>query len=285
MRELIACFLVLAAAVCSCGDNNDERDESDDLGRELADIPPLTKGTWYRAKVETTWQWQLVGTLNTSYNVAVYDIDLFNTPAATIAALQAAGRRVICYFSAGSSEDWRDDFDKFAAADMGNKLDEWEGERWLDIRSQSVLSIMQARLDLAVSKGCDGVEPDNMDAAANDSGFDLTGADQVDYNRRIANEAHRRGLTVALKNAGDWTSYLVAYFDLSLNEQCHEWDECDQLKAFLDAGKPIFNAEYEESEDLAAKRSQTLCPVARGENIRTLILPLDLDDSFRVSCD
>lgn len=277
-------FVVLLAAASLCGCRDDDGEE-DDLGRALADIPPLTQGSWYRPKVETTWQWQLLGTLNTSYDVAVYDIDLFDTSAADIAALQAAGRRVICYFSAGSSEDWREDFDRFAAADMGSKLDAWEGERWLDIRSQGVLSIMQARLDLAVSKGCDGVEPDNMDAAANDSGFDLTGADQVDYNRRIANEAHRRGLTVALKNAGDWTSYLVAYFDLSLNEQCHEADECDQLQAFLDAGKPIFNAEYEESADSAQKRSGTLCPTARDEGIRTLILPLDLDDSFRVSCD
>ena len=28
-----------------------------------------------------------------------------------------------------------------------------------------------------------------------------------------------------------------------------------------------------------------LCPTANAENIRTFILPLDLDDSFRVSCD
>ncbi len=58
---------------------------------------------------------------------------------------------------------------------------------------------MLRRLDLAVTKGCDGVEPDNMDGYANDSGFPLTAEDQLTFNRFIANEAHRRGLAVGLK--------------------------------------------------------------------------------------
>lgn len=42
---------------------------------------------------------------------------------------------------------------------------------------------MQARLDLAVQKGCDGVEPDNVDGYQNNSGFPLTAQDQLAYNR------------------------------------------------------------------------------------------------------
>src|SRR5262245_15557289 len=49
----------------------------------------------------TSWQWQLQGTIDTSYNVEMYDIDLFDVPQSTIDGLHAAGRRVICYFSAG----------------------------------------------------------------------------------------------------------------------------------------------------------------------------------------
>ena len=46
--------------------------------------------TWWKPGVNTTWQWQLTGTLNTSYNVDVYDVDLFDTPTQTIAQLKAA---------------------------------------------------------------------------------------------------------------------------------------------------------------------------------------------------
>jgi hypothetical protein len=249
------------------------------------DIDPVTEGDWYRPTVETTWQWQLTGTPNTSYDVEVYDLDLFEADEATIAALQAEGHRVICYFSGGSSEDWRPDYDQLEPRDRGWKLDGWAGERWLDIRSEDVLEVMLGRLDLAVEKGCDGVEPDNMDGFTNRTGFRLTADDQLGYNRRLANEAHLRGLSVALKNDGDQAAALVDYFDLSVNEQCHEYAECEQLAPFIDAGKPILNAEYPGSESASLDKRESVCARAAEASTRTLMLPLDLDDSFRVSCD
>ena len=106
----------------------------------------------------------------------------------------------ICYFSAGSFENWRPDAAAFPASVKGSS-NGWPGENWLDIRQWSVLGpIMGARMDLAVSKGCDGVEPDNMDGYSNSTGFPLTAADQITYNTNIANLAHSKGLSVGLKN-------------------------------------------------------------------------------------
>lgn len=53
------------------------------------------------------------------------------------------------------------------------------------------------RLDVAVYKGCDGVEPDNVDGYTNNTGFILTAEDQLMYNRFLADEAHERGLLIA----------------------------------------------------------------------------------------
>ena len=107
-----------------------------------------------------TWQWQLQGTINDTYNVQIYDIDLLNTSTSEIQQLQVQNRKVICYFSAGSYEAFRADAASFPLAVLGANLDGFPDEKWLDIRSQAVLDIMKARLDVAVSKGCDGVEPD-----------------------------------------------------------------------------------------------------------------------------
>ena len=149
----------------------------------------------------TTWQWQLTGAIDTSIDVEMYDIDLFDVPAATISSLIAAGRAVICYLSAGSWEDWRPDAGDYPPGVLGNPLDGWPGERWVDIRRLDILGpILEARLDLAESKGCTGVEPDNVDAYQNDSGFPLQAADQLVFNRWLASEAHQRGLSVGLKN-------------------------------------------------------------------------------------
>ena len=274
----LSCAIVISMAACGDDDTTDP-----DLNTDST-IVPVT-GEWYRPVVTTTWQWQLLGTINTEYAVDLYDIDLFDTPATLIASLQGAGKRVICYFSAGSFEDFRPDAASFRSQDLGNPLDDFPNERWLDIRSPSVLAIMETRLNIAVDKGCDGVEPDNMDGFTNNTGFSLTSADQLAFNRTIANEAHERGLSVGLKNDLDQIVDLIAFFDFQVNEQCHEFDECAALDPFITAGKPVFNVEYElRLVSDAAARAQ-LCEAARARNFRTLILPFDLDDSFRFSCE
>ena len=280
MRKYYIFFLVLLILL-SCNEAS-----SDNSGRNTLDpnVTPVTIGNWYRPAVNVTWQWQLSGTVDTSHDVEIFDIDLFDSSTALIGQLKSDGHKVICYFSAGSFENWRSDADDFPSAVNGNELDGWESEKWLDIRAPSVHDIMKTRLDLAVDKGCDGVEPDNMDGYINNSGFSLTGTDQLAYNRFISNEAHNRDLSVGLKNDLDQIEQLVDYYDFSVNEQCHEYDECDTLTAFIENDKPVLNAEYKDEyvNDTAARTA--MCAATDILQFRTLVLPLDLDDSFRHPC-
>jgi hypothetical protein len=276
---LLVLFMLGMSVTCGPSGNGGDGDGDTD-----PDLPPITTGNWYRPPVSATWQWQLIGTVNTSYAVDIYDIDLYDSSEALIQQLQAAGKKVICYFSAGSYEDWRPDATQFDPGDLGNTLAGWPDERWLDIRSSDVLSIMLSRLDLAVQKGCDGVEPDNMDGYTNATGFNLSAADQLDYNRRIANAAHERDLSVGLKNDLDQIDDLVDYYDFAVNEQCFEYTECDTLAAFVDAGKAVFSAEYDLEYVNNAGARNAMCTDAINRQFSTLVLPLDLDDSFRFSC-
>lgn len=244
----------------------------------------LSSTPYWQPKLTDTWQWQLSGKINTSYDVVIYDIDLFDTPATLIGALQVEGRKVVCYFSAGSAEKWRQDYDQFKPTDLGKKMDNWAGEQWLDIRSATVRKIMLSRLTLAAAKGCNGVEPDNVDAYANNSGFELTPEHQLDYNRFLATEAHRRGLSVGLKNNVQQLADLVDDFDFAVNEQCHEFNECDSYNVFLSKDKPVFNAEYAEIYYKNSLAYLALCTEAGMRKIQTLVLPLTLDDGFRLDC-
>jgi hypothetical protein len=236
-----------------------------------AGAPPAS-GIW-RPKPGTSWHWQLTGTVDTNVEAQMFDIDLFGASAATIAALKAKGRVVICYFSAGSYESWRPDAEDFPESVLGDQLDGWN-EQWLDIRTQAVRDIMAKRLDLAKSKGCDGVEPDNVDAYVNSSGFSLGAADQLSYNIFLATEAHKRGLSVGLKNDIDQAQQLEPHFDWAINEECLQYDECDALNAFIKAGKAVFHVEYTP----ATKNS--VCPVASGLGFDSQIKQLDLDAWF-----
>ena len=167
---------------------------------------------------------------------------------------------------------------QFPAAAIGDALDGWPGERWLDVRSAEVRALMEARLDVAVTRGCDGVEPDNVDGYANTTGFPLTAADQLDYDRFLATAAHARGLSVGLKNDLDQIDDLVGAFDWALDEECWAYDECDLLDPFVAAGKAVFQVEYG-----AAGLADTVCPQANAKDFDTLIKNLDLDD-WRVAC-
>ncbi len=289
VRRVAAMAVVGVVAACGGGGDDDggsvvRVSEASTLSTKTASANTVTNPTRWMPSVTDTWQLQLQGAINTGYNVAVYDIDLFDTPQATIDALKAQGRRVVCYFSAGSSENWRPDFPQFKAADMGHALDGWAGERWLDTRSANVRAIMQARMDLAKSKGCDGVDPDNVDGYTNNPGLPLTAQTQLDYNRFLATEAHARGLAVGLKNAVAQLADLAPSFDFAVNEQCFQYNECSGYSAFTVQGKPVFNVEYAAKWKDATKRP-TLCAKAKGMNLRTLVLPLALNDKFRYSCD
>ncbi|QVL42022.1 MAG: endo alpha-1,4 polygalactosaminidase [Alcanivorax sp.] len=245
--------------------------------------PAVTNGDWYRPAVDVNAQVQLQGTPNISYDVALYVLDLFDTDSAVIDALHADGRKMICYFSAGTFENWRDDAGRFTAADKGRRLGNWPGERWLDVRSQNVRAIMADRLDLAVQRGCDGVDPDNVDGYANRTGLPLTYQDQIDYNTWLAEQAHQRGLAISLKNDLGQIDDLVAHFDFAINESCHEWDECELLMPFIEAGKPVVHINYLYADDPIGRAE--LCLYTRGLGFNTLTLPQMLDGSFRHSCN
>jgi hypothetical protein len=207
--------------------------------------PAAVAKRWIPAP-KTTWQWQLSGRVDTSVKAEMYDIDLFDTPATTVASLHRRGRHVVCYLDAGSYEPGRPDAAAFPDAVLGAAVEGWPGERWLDIRRLDVLGpILRRRLDLCRRKGFDGVEPDNVDAYANDSRFPLSAADQLAFNRFVAAAAHARGLSVGLKNDLDQARALQPHFDWALSEQCFQYDECDALRPFARAGKAVFVAEYD----------------------------------------
>jgi hypothetical protein len=99
----------------------------------------------------------------------------------------------------------------------------WPGERWLDIRQLAVLEpIMTARFQMCREKGFDAVEPDNIEAYANRSGFPITAAQQLTYNEWIAGEVHFLGMSVLQKSDGEQTEQLEPHFDGALSEQCNQ---------------------------------------------------------------
>ena len=211
-------------------------------------------------------------TETTAYDVV--GLDLFDNDKATIEALKQKGKTVICYFSS-TYEDWRPDYtaltspaDKAALDDLlAGPLDAWPGEQWVDLRGFTPTSagaahallrkIMTGRIQQASAKGCDAVDFDNVNEqenmVKNKSGQTITALDQLAFNTWLADQAHAASMKAFLKNdlsqIADDASYpqgkgLAKIFDGAINEQCFEFDECDDLAPFRDLQKPVFVIQY-----------------------------------------
>lgn len=227
--------------------------------------------------MKAAWQIQYSGEIDYNLTVDVYNLDLIETDDAIVAQLHERDIFVMCYFSAGSYEDWRPDVSKFPQGTLGKAMQGWPGEKWLDIRQlQQLAPIMQARLDLAAKKGCDAVDPDNVNGYTNDSGFPLSYKDQLAYNIFLSQAAHSRGMLIGLKNDLEQINDLLPYYDWALNEECFSYNECDLLTPFIKAGKPVFVIEYEMSP-------QEFCPQANEMGFNAIQKNLDLD-AFVTAC-
>jgi hypothetical protein len=211
-----------------------------------APIPssPAPAADWWHPTPGLTWQWQLEETVDTTIEAEVYDLDLY-VDQSVIDEFHARGSKVICYISVGSYEDWRPDADQFPAEVLGKDYEGWSGEKWLDIRRIDLLApLMRARLDLCAAKGFDGIEPDNIEIFNQKTGFPLTYADQLAYARWLADEAHARGLAIGIKNAPEMVPDSLSFFDFAVTEDAFYYDWIAEMLPFIDAGKPVFAAEY-----------------------------------------
>ncbi len=283
-------MIILLAAGCSFWPSLDKSynigpDSNSPTGSnpqgENSQAPASSKtNDWWQPAVNTSWQWQLEGEIDTSFDVDMYDLDLFETNPALIQKLKEDGRVVVCYISVGSWEDWRPDAEQFPPEVLGKNYPGWPGEKWLDIRQIDTLApILRSRLDECAAKGFDGLEPDNIDGYTNKTGFPLTYNDQLTFNIWLAGEAHARGLSIGLKNDSEQVHDLLPYYDWALTEDCFEGGWCEEMLPFIEAGKPVLAAEY---TDIGISLSE-ICSQAEEMSISVILKNRGLD-AYREAC-
>ena len=244
MISVRAYWLLITSVVMLClplyGCSSTEHFKSDD-----PTLTPEPIAEIWTPIPNSSYQIQFTGELDLSVEADVFELDAFDTDSSVIEELHEAGKYVICYINAGAFEDWRPDADQYPDEIIGKAYAGWPGENWLDIRQTDLLMpILEARLDLCVSKALDAVEFDNVDGWQNDTGFVLSSSDQLAFNRLLAEAAHQRGLAAGLKNDPDQITDLESWFDFAVVESCFSQGWCEQTQPFIDSGKPVFAIEY-----------------------------------------
>ncbi|KAF2494172.1 hypothetical protein BU16DRAFT_528314 [Lophium mytilinum] len=264
--SLIACAVVIIIVIALAiglgvgltrkgSGNNDPSSPSSAPTSTVSPLPsPTVQPTW-APTVNSTWQIVLQNPLELSSDatsitpdVEVYDIDLFTNSAEVISTLHKLGKKVICYFSAGSYEPDRPDSGDFKDADKGKEMDGWPGEYWLNLNSTNVRNIMTKRVELAAQKGCDGVDPDNVDGYSNTNGLSLTPADSISFLSFLSNATLAHKLSMGLKNAAAIIDDVLPLVHFSVNEQCAQYSECSNFTAFITHHKPLLRRQRRRRE-------------------------------------
>lgn len=272
----------LALVVAACGPAIRHRSAPQTAVPEQPPVAAPRAGApwWQPGSTPIAWQWVLANLASASDmgtgvrtasgaaapNPTVYDIDGFSNSAATVAALHARGNRVICYLEVGAAEDYRPDYDQFPAAALGNGLSGYPSERYLNITNPQVAATIKARIAMCAGKGFDAIEPDIDDSHANQTGFPITEAENIAYNRNLAAYAHSLGLGWGQKNGDNdvqFSQALEPTTDFALDESCYEFDTCTAaFGPYLNAHKAVFEVEYK-------LPTSGFCPRANSQNLNS----------------
>ena len=147
---------------------------------------------------ETTWQWQITGTVDATVAAQMYDVDLFDarpgednggvdrSPArrgVVVDLLPRYGRLGELPARRGAVPALRDrQLDGLGAASAGSTSAGTRGRQFAPI----IWAAPRPREAL----GCDGVEPDQNNPIGNRPGFPITPADQKAWYLEVARQAH-----------------------------------------------------------------------------------------------
>ncbi len=227
----------------------------------------------------------------------VFDIDLYadlvtgelNT--AAVAAIHEAGGHAVCYVDAGSIETYRPDYQRFVEFDnacngclIGNPFSKiFNDENYANLNNDQgqrdfMLKVNEARVAKCKQAGFDAVEFDvvaSWQTGASRSGWDISARTQLVFNRALADIAHRYGLAAGLKNDLVQIPQLEPSFDFAINEQCFQYQECDNLSRFVQDGKAVFTVEYRTPLDAFCPEAVKLgfAAILKAENFSLYDLP------------
>jgi hypothetical protein len=172
-----------------------------------------------------------------------------------ITTIKSHGNEVGGYISAGTGEDWRDDYNALQPYLTTIEWPEWPGEFYVSTTTTGIIPIMQARIDLMAAWGIDWVEYDNMDWLDENSKatFNLQATEQEakDYINALCSYTRSKGMKCMAKNTVEGFEHFDGVLYESYKNEKNWWHTAG-TQSFLDADKLVIINHYNESDCDAA---------------------------------
>jgi hypothetical protein len=174
-----------------------------------------------------------------------------------IPKIKAGSNQVGGYISAGTGEEWRDDFDVLKPYLSTKEWPEWRGEYFVSETTTGILDVMKIRIDKMASWGVDWVEFDNMDWLDEETRrtYDLKATEEEAkaYINALCDYTHVKGMKCMAKNTVDSFASFDGVLYESYSDEKNWWDT-QGTKDFLREGKRVIINHYNEHDCEGAYR-------------------------------
>ena len=168
-----------------------------------------------------------------------------------ITSLKKANNQVAGYISAGTAEDWRDDYNDLEPYVSSIVWAEWAGEYYVKETQTGVLEVMKKRIDKMASWGLDWVEYDNMDWVDEETvkkyALSVTREESRNYINALCSYTRSKGMKCMAKNTVEGFESFDGVLYESYDNNKNWWDK-NGTKSFLDAKKLVIINHYNEAD-------------------------------------
>ena len=240
-------LLLSSILLISCGGNSSTSGNNPEGGLGAMQKPLAVYNHAYQENFAADTVAEILANANNAYVL----LETFDEAARqNISAIKDAGNIVGGYMSAGTGENWRDDFSLLEPYLTTTAWPQWPDEFFVSETTTGILPVMKARIDSLATDGVDWIEFDNMDWLDDDTRatYNLT-ASEVEakaYINALCDYTHQKGIKCMAKNTVDGFSN----FDGVLYESYHNeknWWDTQGTASFLNLNKLVIINHYNET--------------------------------------
>ena len=156
---MLEMYLPVLMAIVACGTTGCDNNTT------VVTPPPIAtvKSVYNQAYQENYAEDSIADIITNAQNAYVLVDPFLDGVVEHIATIQSHGNEVGGYISAGTGENWRDDFSALQPYLTSIEWPEWPGEFYVSHTTTGIVPLMEARIDKMAAWGLDWVEYDNMD--------------------------------------------------------------------------------------------------------------------------
>ena len=250
MKKRIAIIIGIMSIIGCGGGGNSQDDQEEESSTAIIGTqePIAIYNQAYQENFEEDKIEEIVDNAEDAYVL----IDPFmDEIAEQITNLKEKNNQVGGYISAGTGEDWRDDFAEIEPYLTTKVWDAWEGEYYVSQTTTGIVDVMKKRIDKMADWGIDWVEFDNMDWVDEETkeeyNLEVTQNQATKYINTLCDYTHEKGMKCMAKNSVKGFEEFDGVLYESYNNNKNWWDE-EGTKLFLKQDKLVIINHYNEKD-------------------------------------